>query len=382
MMKTLLVEGWRGVCHSYALVNQYHLFEFIASNAIKVFHRDMPCSWTKKDNPSGIHQHKNSVVENIPHWRNEYYDALMRIYSPFDLQSDKKSKILLWMVTELGLHPSSFQEGKGNISLFHDGGGMIITPSYWSKERICSYGFDEKSIFVVPHGVDGDLFNPMLPSDRKARRTEIGYSDEHIVFFSISTPTWNKGLDLIVKAFAETHKRYENVRLLLKDQRSLYGVGIQQLIINELSTIKDINLEKTLSSICVISSNLTVSQLREAYGIADYYLSPYRAEGFNLPAIEAIACGTIPIVSRGGSTDDFCDQDNSLKIETRKILNSEIKGQYVDAYLEPFEDSLLDVMFKCAESPHYDVQRRFHASVSITEKFTWRSAARQIEALV
>ena len=41
------------------------------------------------------------------------------------------------------------------------------------------------------------------------------------------------------------------------------------------------------------------------YNIADLYVSPYRAEGFNMPVLEAMSVGLPIVVSGGGSTDDF-----------------------------------------------------------------------------
>ena len=51
-----------------------------------------------------------------------------------------------------------------------------------------------------------------------------------------------------------------------------------------------------LGSISVISTSLDQAQLRALYGMADAYVSPYRAEGFNLPVLEAMACG-LPVVA-------------------------------------------------------------------------------------
>ena len=41
------------------------------------------------------------------------------------------------------------------------------------------------------------------------------------------------------------------------------------------------------------------------YHASDCYLSPYLAEGFNMPALEAAACGLPLICTAGGPTDDF-----------------------------------------------------------------------------
>ena len=63
--------------------------------------------------------------------------------------------------------------------------------------------------------------------------------------------------------------------------------------------------EDVLSNIFFISRNMDLSTLNELYNITDCYVSPYRAEGFNLTPLEAAASGTPIIVTKGGSTDDY-----------------------------------------------------------------------------
>ena len=65
----------------------------------------------------------------------------------------------------------------------------------------------------------------------------------------------------------------------------------------------------TLAAISVIPGKPGSSQLRTLCDVADAYVTPYRAEGFNLPALEAIACGTPLIVTCGGATGNFCNDD-------------------------------------------------------------------------
>jgi glycosyltransferase involved in cell wall biosynthesis len=52
---------------------------------------------------------------------------------------------------------------------------------------------------------------------------------------------------------------------------------------------------------------------------ADAYVSPYTAEGFNLPVLEAAACGLPVICTRGGSTDDFVSDDFALRIKSTLV---------------------------------------------------------------
>ena len=50
-------------------------------------------------------------------------------------------------------------------------------------------------------------------------------------------------------------------------------------------------------------------RMAELYQVADAYVTPYACEGFNLPALEAAACGLPLICTRGGPTDEFTTAD-------------------------------------------------------------------------
>ena len=73
-----------------------------------------------------------------------------------------------------------------------------------------------------------------------------------------------------------------------------------------------------LSNIIVISKNLTLKELSELYGSCDAYVSSYRAEGFNMPPLEAAACGIPAILTSGGSTDDYYDPSFVWRLRVRK----------------------------------------------------------------
>jgi hypothetical protein len=39
---SLLIEGWRGLNHSYGLVNQYQILELLKIDGLRLFHHDLP----------------------------------------------------------------------------------------------------------------------------------------------------------------------------------------------------------------------------------------------------------------------------------------------------------------------------------------------------
>lgn len=52
-MKKLLIEGWRGINQSFAMVNQYQLLELARDPTLQLSHDDLPFfsgKWNTQDN--------------------------------------------------------------------------------------------------------------------------------------------------------------------------------------------------------------------------------------------------------------------------------------------------------------------------------------------
>jgi glycosyltransferase involved in cell wall biosynthesis len=136
-----------------------------------------------------------------------------------------------------------------------------------------------------------------------------------------------------------------------------------------------------MSAIAVIGGNLSPAQLRALYGIADCYVSPYRAEGFNLPVLEAIACGTPVIVTQGGATDDFCPDSVAYRIPGQFRATDDLSSSLAGKYIEPDFDTLVDTMDGFATG-HRLVEARFaEMRGRILEAFSWARAAHALVKL-
>jgi len=125
----------------------------------------------------------------------------------------------------------------------------------------------------------------------------------------------------------------------------------------------------------LISKNLTLKELSELYGSCDAYVSSYRAEGFNMPPLEAAACGIPTILTSGGSTDDYYDPSFVLKIEgTKKTLND---GKN---YIEPDLESLISNMSNLIEKRNSLLKK--NKAISFIEKnFTWKLISKKLSDL-
>ena len=59
----ILIEGWRGINHSFSLVNQWQIIELLKTS--NIYFKDVPFisdRWNKKDNSSGFENNIENLI--------------------------------------------------------------------------------------------------------------------------------------------------------------------------------------------------------------------------------------------------------------------------------------------------------------------------------
>jgi len=339
----LQVEGWRGISHSYALVNQFQLLHWHKSNVASIRHIDMPfvmAHWATGGNSAGFHADDMHIIQNISEPIEP--EAIYRIFAPFGLDTPVDFPTVTYAITELGLNDSNYNQKMVNV--YAARGGKIHTPTTWSKNRLMASGMPEHIIHVIGHAADPNYFFQMDAQSIAKNREAIGYQADDVILLNVGTHHWNKGLDVLIKAFATARQKNKRLKLLLKDQRSTYLMNSESYVHQTLSDI-GMNDPDTVDAIRLLSGHLDLSQLNALYNVADAYVTPYRAEGFNLPALEAQTCGTPVIATAGGATDDFLSAAHCIKIQGTFHENENLKEDLqINAYVDPDINHLIDVL--------------------------------------
>jgi glycosyltransferase involved in cell wall biosynthesis len=220
--KKLLIKGWRGINHSFAMVNQHQIVALLNNHPeIDLYHRDVKFfldHWSPMGNDAGFSDQDKIKINKLVDINESEVDVVYQIFNPLsEPETDKKT--ISFLVTEMGLNPNKFTSRENvNKKIFTQHENLIVTPSKWSKDRLCEYGFEESKVKVLPHGVDSSYFNPMSIDQRFSSRSAIGIRNDDIVFLNVGIPTWNKGTDIALEAFAEINKRYTNTRFIIKDE--------------------------------------------------------------------------------------------------------------------------------------------------------------------
>ena len=336
-MTKLCVEGWRKINHSYAIVNQKQLIEF-KKLPVELKHKDIEfgnSKWNELDNSNGFLEEENLIIDSIESpLEGEFFDIIFRISFPYNFEISKSKKLFVYGTSEYqnidGLYLEKRHE---NIDYSFVN---IITPSEWSKKGFLNSGFSSNQISVVPNGVDSKSFYKINKDKRKKIRNNLGLNEDDLVISNIGAMTENKGIDFLLVAYFILKEKFKNLKLILKDQSNLFEIYASQYL-SKMKNSKYSNLlkENYIKDIIIISKNLNLSDLNDIYNISDCYVSPYRAEGFNMTPLEAAATGVPIVITKGGSTDDYFDQCLGLQIES-KIVNKKNK-----TYLEPNLDSLI-----------------------------------------
>ncbi len=382
-MKNILVEGWRGISQSYALVNQYQLIELLKLPQLSIAHRDMPFAesrWHDPSNNPGFPSATAASIRDIPYPSVTEFDCVYRICSPFGQTASVTKRAITFMTGEFGLTHNHFANRQFNVNELCSADDLVVVPSNWSKLKMTEYGFPAAKVHVISHGINPEMLYPSTESERLFVRSHLGFSPEHFVFLNLGAMTWNKGVDYLLRAFSDIHYQFPNARLVFKDSSSLYGTTTAKFI-EEFSHHFGHLRREVWEAISVVPPTQSIESMRQLYSAADCYVSPYRAEGFNLPVIEAIACGTPVIVTDGGATDDFCELRTSLKVESDRILNSERDLEIPGFHLEPRMDSLVEQMRKVVTGEFCADEAFVGGWLVLRETYSWKACVDKLVKL-
>jgi glycosyltransferase involved in cell wall biosynthesis len=375
----LIIEGWRFISQSYAVVNQFQLLELLKRSNIELFHREMPYLLDWQPTTGLLDPLEEAALRNIPEPQNgQAADAVLRMQMPFDLTPSTAQRTCVFGLTEHGIVQKEMLQLMGVPSLHQVHGNsdsIIVTSSQWSRTGFINSGADRDRVVVVPLGVDPRVCKPLDRSAKINLREKFGWQDSFI-FLNVSAMGNRKGICPLLKAFAAIAEKYPQSRLVLKGTESLYSSksSIVQAIKN---TLTDREAAIMIPKVAYIGEDYSFAEVVRLYQAADAYVSPYLAEGFNLPVLEAIACGLPVICTAGGPTDDFTRSEFALRIDSQK-KTMKISGE--DRWIfNPNLEHLIYLMGQMIEQEDFRHQARDSGVKFVSERYTW---ARIVDRLI
>ena len=380
---TILTSGWRFIPQSYAVVSQAECLEILRRRpAYRLYFEDMPYydpSWRPV---AGLFsaQAEAALREIPPPPADLRADAELRRAAPYDFLRPSRARHTAVYGTSEALTIPSFYVPDG-LPL-HEAQKRhrfsVVTPSRWSRQGFLRCGIPEEDVVVVPHGFDPAIFHPAAPEERRKIRAEMGISPEDFVFCHAGVMTTNKGIQFLLPAFAKLLEVRPHARLLLKGVDSLYRSN--ERLQQELGQLDRSAQESVLERLIYSGDALSFAGMARMYQASDCYVSPYVAEGFNLPVLEAIACGLPAICTAGGPTDDFVSEDFALQIEStlQLLVKLDVGGAPEAMGLIPELDHLVHLMLCIVDDAEFRDAAGIAGPAYVRDRFTWERAVDQL----
>lgn len=198
-------------------------------------------------------------------------------------------------------------------------------------------------------------------------------STKPIVFLSILNPfDKRKQIVRLIESFISAWEQNKEIILLIKliiDNVNTTLGNILEILQNHYS------FEGACKNIIFLSQNLTESEMGSLYKSAQFYLTATSTEGLNLPLIEAMSFGVVPVSPRHSAMIDYLDSCNALIVEHEKQFTSTGFHGYGDklktTHFPPKKASLINSILKAAHITEKDYKTLSEsAAQSVLNKYS------------
>ena len=251
---------------------------------------------------------------------------------------------------------------------------QLWVPSKWQAECTIKQGADPNKVKVVPEGVDVDTFYPEDP------QTVLDYVDGRFKFILFGRWDYRKSTKEIIETFLKEFKPEEPVDLILSID-NMWGKDVDGFETTE-DRLKGFDLEDPRLKIKHFPSREDyITYLKNGH----VFLSCARAEGWNLPLIEAMACGTPSIYSACSAQMEFAEGkglpvkvlgERSTQNNTYSLYAKMLEGNHVPGnYYEPDFEDLARVMRDAYENYTDHKKRALEEAKLIHRDFNWERVA-------
>ena len=255
----------------------------------------------------------------------------------------------VWETTE---YPADF------LKLIHKYDQFWV-PTKWQRDNLIKQSYPQEKIKIVPEGVDAKVFKPAAkkPSNK-------------FTFLLFGKWEYRKATEEILSAFLEVFKDHKDVELIASVDNA-YKSETGKMIEEKLKHLKLADDKIKLLHFPQASEYLNYLQQ------GDVFLSCSRGEGWNLPLIEAMACGIPSVYSNWGAQLEFAEGKGSpVKIDKEIPAANPKAPDLVGNYCEPDWADFRKVLLDSYINNKALKEKALVDSLIIREKFTWENAAK------
>ncbi|HWQ66601.1 MAG TPA: glycosyltransferase family 1 protein, partial [Methanospirillum sp.] len=208
---------------------------------------------------------------------------------------------------------------------------IIFSVSHSTKNDIIrKYKIDPEKIWVSPNGVS-DHFRPASPTEIQSFCKKQNLNNPFILFVGAIEP--KKNIPTIIKAFYIVRRDNPGLELVIAGKKSWKYKGVFELV-------HSLKLDESVRFLDFVP----YQDLPILYSAASVFVFPSNYEGFGLPPLEAMKCGTPVIVSNRSSLPEIVgplghmiepDDYKDLSIKIKKFLDDDcMRSEHISYNLE------------------------------------------------
>jgi len=223
----------------------------------------------------------------------------------------------------------------------------IIVHSYFTRDRLISFGVPADRVEVVYDAIDYDLFNPKKADGKQIRKKF--KMNKNFVFGYYGRPGYTKGVEYFVQAIPMILKMVKKAKFFLILDKNPYN-----RYVNLMKMIKDLGVEDKVIIIDPVERNVQPNYV----DAMDCVVIPSLSEGFGIAAGEACAMRKPVISTTAGALPEvisgkyiFVEPENPKaianaceKIYKKKYKKTKLKlftiDKKVEGYLRVYKNLL------------------------------------------
>lgn len=190
---------------------------------------------------------------------------------------------------------------------------IIAISECTKRDAVRLYGIEADKIKVIPLGVS-ERFRPSTDGEKSAFRERFRLPERYLLYVGTIEP--RKNLSMLLEAYRAVVDAGANVRLVIAGKKGwLYEDFFRK--------VRELHLEDEV----LIPGFVPEEDLPALYSLADAFVYPSLYEGFGLPVLEAMACGTPVVCSNTSSLPEVAGNAGLLIPPTEPHAWAQALGQ-------------------------------------------------------
>lgn len=304
-------------------------------------------------------QQDADLVQSCLNAQNSFdYDApFLKLWHQFDLAGKiGNGHYIAFPIFEL----DNFNDREKHHLNFPD--DLFVT-SQWANKVVKN--ITGRDSHIIHLGVDDTVFKPISMNTGKC------------VFLNVGKWEVRKGHDVLIETFNQGFKEEDNVELWMVPFNNFLKPEEEAIWHNRVKT------SKLRDKIKIFPRQETQYKIAELMNMATCGVFLSRAEGWNLEALEMMACGKPIIITNYSAHTEFCFKENSMLVDIDSVEPAYDGKWFFEqgnwaSINEKQKNQVLDYM--------HDIYNKFctfgvptnTSGLETAKNFSWRNSAKQI----